>query len=500
MARNNYGTLRGGNGGRRGAGGAWQWVVIGFVVGFGCAAIIGLVLIIGGLDPSSLLTASRPTPTAIIITATLPPTTPTSEPTEVIIVPTATVEQVQVAAPTATPTTDPSTIQVESSPTATTPPPPTTASNQGVTNTGAGGNAQAAVPRLLEGIISQVKNVDGGSFDMGTSVQEVTAAVAECVNTYQANCDVAWGEDSSPVHQVTVNPFSMEVTEVTYAQYLAFLNSMGPNSHRTGCEGQLCIATRAEDPNSNVIFDSANYRVLDVISQFPVSAVTWYGAKAYCEAIGRRLPTEAEWERAARGPQNFIYPWGNTFTTDYAKTSRPKPADPSLAGAVAVGTYPSGASYYGMLDMAGNIAEWVSDWYSPSYYIQLAQTGQAVLNPQGPPAGTEKVVRGGSWDTPPFFSRSVHRQSAEPQNQTLWLGFRCAQDGTTDTSGGTGAANTSGNGSTTVNTTPASASSEGDLNNSAPTLPPPPVNGATTEPPAASTPLATLLPGTLPPG
>jgi formylglycine-generating enzyme required for sulfatase activity len=263
---------------------------------------------------------------------------------------------------------------------------------------------------------------------------------------------------------------------------------MGPNSHRTGCAGQLCIATRAEDPNSNVIFDSANYRVLDVISEFPVSAVTWYGAKAYCEAIGRRLPTEAEWERAARGPENRLYPWGNTFTTDYAKTSRPKPADPSLAGAVAVGTYPSGASYYGMLDMAGNVAEWVSDWYSPSYYIQLAQSGQAVLNPQGPPAGTEKVVRGGSWDTPPFFSRTVHRQSAEPQNQTLWLGFRCAQDGTTDTSGGTG-----------VNTTPASASTEGDNNSSAPTLPPPPVTGATAAPTAETTPLATLVPGTLAP-
>jgi formylglycine-generating enzyme required for sulfatase activity len=154
--------------------------------------------------------------------------------------------------------------------------------------------------------------------------------------------------------------------------------------------------------------------------------VTWYGAQSYCEAIGRRLPTEAEWERAARGPQNFLYPWGNLFTTDNAKTSRPRPDDPSLAGAVAVGSYPTGASLYGMLDMAGNVAEWVSDWYSPTYYTQLTQTGAPVLNPQGPPAGTSKVVRGGSWDTPPFFARSVHRQESEPQNQTLWLGFRCA--------------------------------------------------------------------------
>ncbi|MBZ0290677.1 MAG: formylglycine-generating enzyme family protein, partial [Anaerolineae bacterium] len=202
--------------------------------------------------------------------------------------------------------------------------------------------------------------------------------------------------------------------------------------------------------------------------------------------------TEAEWERAARGPQNFLYPWGNTFTTDFAKTSRPRPDDPTLAGAVAVGSYTSGASFYGMLDMSGNIAEWVSDWYSPSYYTQLAQSGQAVLNPQGPPAGTEKVVRGGSWDTPPFFARTIHRQSAEPQNQTLWLGFRCAQDGTASPTGDT-SGTTGGTGS--LNTAPEAT----EDTNSAPTLPPPPVTGATTAPPAATTPLATLSAGTLPP-
>ena len=282
----------------------------------------------------------------------------------------------------------------------------------------------------------------------------------------------------------------METTEVTYAQYLAFLNSMGPNSHRTGCAGQLCIATRAEDPNSNIIFDSANYRVLDVISQFPVAAVTWYGAQSYCEAIGRRLPTEAEWERAARGPQNFLYPWGNLFSTDNAKTSRPR-VDPTLAGAVAVSSYPTGVSVYGMFDMAGNVAEWVSDWYSPTYYTQLTQTGQPVLNPQGPPAGTSKVVRGGSWDTPPFFARTVHRQESEPQNQTLWLGFRCAQDSPTGSTTNTGAGVTG--------TTPQATAAVDDINNSQPTLRPPPTPGSSTiptlPPDASGLATATLAPG-----
>lgn len=487
MARNNYGTLR--PGGRRSVSGAWQWVVIGFVVGFGCAAMIGLVMIIGGLDPGGILTASRPTATAIIITATLPPITPTPEPTEVLLEATATSGQAQVAAPTATPTTDPSTIQVEPSATATTQAAPTTDS-QGVSSlTDAGDGTTVQVPRLLEGIISQVNPVEGGTFNMGTTPQEVATAVDECVTRDEANCQLAFGEDSAPPHSVTINPFSMETTEVTYSQYLAFLNSMGPNSHRTGCDGQLCIATRAEDPNSNVIFDSANYRVLDVISQFPVAAVTWYGAKSYCEAIGRRLPTEAEWERAARGPQNTLYPWGSTFTMEFAKTSRPRPEDPSLAGAVAVGSYASGASFYGMLDMAGNVAEWVSDWYSPTYYTQLNQSGQPVLNPMGPPAGTEKVVRGGSWDTVPFFARSVHRQSAEPQSGFLWLGFRCAQDGTTggSTSTGTG----------TGSTSPEATAPVEDLDNSQPTMPAPPPTAAST---TGDAPLATLPAGTLPPG
>ena len=169
MARNNYGTLR--PGGRRSVSGAWQWVVIGFVVGFGCAAMIGLVLIISGFDAGGILTASRPTPTAVIITATPLPATPTSEPTEVLI-PTATVTsaQAQVVAPTATPTTDPSTILVEPSATATTQAPPTADTGaSGLSDGGDGTTVQ--IPRLLEGIISPVNNVDGGTFQMGTDTK-----------------------------------------------------------------------------------------------------------------------------------------------------------------------------------------------------------------------------------------------------------------------------------------------------------------------------------------
>ncbi len=468
MTRTNYGTLRGGS--RRGSG-AWQWIVIGFVIGFGCATIIGLVAIIGGLDPTGILTASRPTSTPFVITNTPLPATSTPEPTEVLILASDTPMLGEaVSAPTATPTTDPNSIIVQPTITPTILP---TATIEPVSGAG------VQVPQLLQGILTQMQQVSGGTFQMGTTPQEVQAAVTECRDVYDANCDITMGEDSAPVHNVTIDPFMMEVTEVTYSQYMAFLNSMGPRSHLNGCEGQPCIKTRAEDPNSNVIFDSANYRVVDVIQNFPLTEVTWYGAQAYCQAIGRRLPTEAEWERAARGPEDFLYPWGNTFTTDNAKTSRPK-VDSSQAGATAVGSYAPGA--WGLYDMAGNVAEWVSDWYSPSYYTQLQQSG-AVLNPSGPPAGTEKSVRGGSWDTPPFFARAVHRQSWAPQDGTLWIGFRCAADigaNTGASTTNTGAASSEG----AIATLPG-ASNEED-NNAQPPLP----TSAIQNPPA------TLDPGT----
>jgi len=398
------------------------------VLGFGCSVILVLGALAAGiasLDPSRA--ANAPTQTPFIITATPEPVTPTLTPTEGP--PTATQGiQLEVQPPTASPTI-PATLQTLQPTSA-----PTTQAAGGTLDTsGTGGSTEPITaagsnvryPRTLASA-SELIALTGGTFAMGTTIAEVSAAVEECLGGYggeAGNCQLSYGEDSFPQHNVQVSDFSVETTEVTYAQFLTFLNEMGAGSHRNGCNGQPCMETRNESETSNVTFDSANYTVPGVIADFPVTNVTWYGAQAYCEAIGRRLPTEAEWEFSARGGQGYIYPWGNQWDGSRAATRRL--ADGTLGEKVAVFSFPLGATQQGVLNMAGNVAEWVTDWYDARYY---ANPTASLPDPAGPTAGAEKVVRGGSWDTMPFFARTVHRQSNDPLDPTADIGFRCVQD------------------------------------------------------------------------
>ncbi len=258
------------------------------------------------------------------------------------------------------------------------------------------------------------------NFQMGTTFAEIAQAVNQCTIDEQGNCSVDMAQDSLPAHTVKLAAFQIQRSEVTADQYAAFLNASGPGSHVNGCEVSPCVLTRTEDENSLITFDGNAYTSLG--GALPIYKVTWYGAKAYCEAAGGRLPTEAEWEYAARGSDGRVYPWGNTWDPLNARTSIPVTTE---VGPLPINSHPSGISPFGLYDMAGNVAEWISDWYDPAFYNTPAAIAP---NPTGPVIGTEKVIRGGSWDAKPFFARSIHRQSLAPASTGSWIGFRCAAD------------------------------------------------------------------------
>ena len=154
----------------------------------------------------------------------------------------------------------------------------------------------------------------------------------------------------------------------------------------------------------------------------PVVDVSWFDAKKYCEWVGKRLPSEAEWEAAARAPSFGPYPWAGRF--DPARVNG-MGAEDGYAKTAPVGSFPVGATASGILDMAGNAAEWTADFYESTTYQKSPEK-----NPTGPEVSTgSKVVRGGSWADVDYRLRSTARLGVEPNVSSDGIGFRCAKDG-----------------------------------------------------------------------
>jgi formylglycine-generating enzyme required for sulfatase activity len=205
--------------------------------------------------------------------------------------------------------------------------------------------------------------------------------------------------DERPAHKVTVDGFSIDVYEVTVGEYGDFLRSGG---------GHV-------PPDWNKMNHMKYHKR-------PVMGVDWADAAAYCKSVGKRLPTEAEWEKAARGTDGRVYPWGNDPPTSL-HGNYGKYGTNDLEALLPVGSLEKGKSPYGVYDMAGNVWEWVSDWYDTDYYKNSPQQ-----NPEGLPTGGFKVIRGGAWNSSAKNLRSSDRYWDPPSFRSLYLpGFRCAK-------------------------------------------------------------------------
>jgi serine/threonine-protein kinase len=205
-------------------------------------------------------------------------------------------------------------------------------------------------------------------------------------------------DDEKPQHNVYLDAFWIDRTEVTTRMY------------------GLCVQAGAcKPPVSNVSSKQSAYFGNPDFDAYPVIFVTWKQANDYCTWAGRHLPTEAEWEKAARGTKGYITPWGDNSPSSDQVNYNGNVGDTSR-----VGSYPKGASVYGALDMAGNVWEWVTDWYSSKAYAQAVYE-----NPTGPQEGTRRVLRGGSWYYPLNDIRAANRFSASDNTTLNDVGFRC---------------------------------------------------------------------------
>ncbi len=243
---------------------------------------------------------------------------------------------------------------------------------------------------------SVISKVDGaerllvpeGEFLMGSTENQIVRLMRE----YGA--EINWFNDERPAHIVKLPSFYIDKYPVTNERYAEFLKQTGYDAPETwGVRG----------------FDQPEQ---------PVVGASWQDALTYCNWAGKRLPTEAEWEKAARGVNARLYPWGEEKPEGRANFSN------KHGGPTKVGAFAEGASPYGVMDMAGNVWEWVNDWYDNKYYSHSPSQ-----DPKGPQSSAGRIVRGGCWINNPTMIRCAERDYRRlPHTDLRYFGFRCAHD------------------------------------------------------------------------
>ncbi len=255
--------------------------------------------------------------------------------------------------------------------------------------------------------------VPAGEFTMGSTDAEIDYGLELCqqATDSSSNCERSWFEDEAPTNLQSMDAFWIDLTEVTRTQYQACVN-----------------AGACEAPSSSDYSTEPNQ---------PINRVTWYQAQDYCQWRDARLPSEAEWEFAARGPDGLIFPWGNELTGDEANHCDANCGEQTWASGYGyinedhndgyavtspVGSYPQGVSWVGALDMSGNVWEWTSTVYMNYPYTE--SDGREDLNLNSP---DDLVLRGGSFSNSTRYLRAATRNRDIPDNEFISYGFRCVR-------------------------------------------------------------------------